>query len=92
MINAIAILSVVASFFKVLLVFFSVPDLAATPLHEHYFTWITSGAFSVGWDFAVDKLTMIMLMIVTGASGRSFISTPPGTWLTRKATTASSLT
>ena len=25
-----------------------------------------SGAFHVGWDFSVDKLTMIMLMIVTG--------------------------
>jgi NADH-quinone oxidoreductase subunit L len=65
-INAIAILSVVASFAKVLAVFLSVPDLAATPVHEHYFTWITSGAFSVAWDFSVDKLTMIMLMIVTG--------------------------
>jgi NADH-quinone oxidoreductase subunit L len=65
-INAIAILSVVASFAKVLMVYLSVPDLAATPVHEHYFTWITSGAFSVGWDFTVDKLTMIMLMIVTG--------------------------
>src|ERR1022692_4532585 len=65
-INAIAVLSVLASFAKVLVVFLSVPDLAATPVHEHYFTWITSGAFSVGWDFTVDKLTMIMLMIVTG--------------------------
>src|ERR1700733_12377501 len=65
-INAIAILSVLASFAKVLVVYLSVPDLAATPVTEHYFTWIRSGAFSVGWDFTVDKLTMIMLMIVTG--------------------------
>jgi NADH-quinone oxidoreductase subunit L len=65
-INAIAILSVVASFAKVLMVFLSVPDLAATPVREHYFTWIQSGAFQVGWDFTVDKLTMIMLMVVTG--------------------------
>src|SRR5579863_4037621 len=65
-INAIAVLSVLASFAKVLVVYLSVPDLSATPVHEHYFTWITSGAFSVGWDFSVDKLTMIMLMIVTG--------------------------
>src|ERR1022692_3065223 len=65
-INAIAVLSVLASFAKVLVVFLSVPDLAATPVHEHYFTWIQSGQFQVGWDFSVDKLTMIMLMIVTG--------------------------
>jgi len=33
---------------------------------EHYFTWIKSGALDVGVDFAVDRLTAIMLMIVTG--------------------------
>jgi NADH-quinone oxidoreductase subunit L len=36
------------------------------PLRAHYFTWIQSGQFHVGWDFFVDKLTMIMLLIVTG--------------------------
>src|SRR5580698_6993921 len=65
-INAIAILAVVFSFAKVLAVYFGAGDLAANPIHEHYFTWIQSGAFNVGWDFTVDKLTMIMLMIVTG--------------------------
>src|SRR5262245_36749876 len=33
---------------------------------EHYFTWIKSGALDIGVDFAVDRLTAIMLMIVTG--------------------------
>ena len=65
-ISAIAILSVVFALAKVLAVFFGAGDLAANPIHEHYFTWIQSGAFNVGWDFNVDKLTMIMLMIVTG--------------------------
>jgi NADH-quinone oxidoreductase subunit L len=65
-VNFIAVASVVLSFGWVMKVFLTVPDLAATPVHEHYFTWIKSGEFSVGWDFAVDKLTMIMLMIVTG--------------------------
>jgi NADH-quinone oxidoreductase subunit L len=65
-INAIAVLSVVLSFAFVLKVYFTAGDLAANPLKEHYFTWIQSGAFNVGWDFAVDKLTMIMLLIVTG--------------------------
>ena len=33
---------------------------------EHYFTWIQSGTFSVGCDFAVDRLTAVMLLVVTG--------------------------
>lgn len=66
MINAIAVLSVVLSFAWVLKIYMTAGDLAATPVTEHYFTWIKSGAFEVGWDFTVDKLTMLMLMIVTG--------------------------
>jgi NADH-quinone oxidoreductase subunit L len=65
-INLVAVLSVVLSFGWVLKVFLTAGDLAATPVTEHYFTWIKSGEFQVGWDFAVDKLTMIMLFIVTG--------------------------
>ena len=33
---------------------------------EHYFTWIQSGALNIGVDFAVDRLTAVMLMVVTG--------------------------
>ena len=33
---------------------------------EHYYTWIQSGALNIGVDFAVDRLTAVMLMIVTG--------------------------
>ncbi|MGA3262004.1 MAG: NADH-quinone oxidoreductase subunit L, partial [Bryobacteraceae bacterium] len=33
---------------------------------EHYFTWIQSGALSVGCDFSVDRLTAVMLLVVTG--------------------------
>ena len=65
-INLIAVLSVVLSFALVMKVFLTAGDIAANPLHAHYFTWIQSGAFNVGWDYNVDKLTMIMLMIVTG--------------------------
>src|SRR5580692_11100814 len=65
-INLIAVLSVVLSFAFVIKVFLTAGDLGATPVNEHYYTWIKSGEFQVGWDFAVDKLTMIMLMIVTG--------------------------
>ncbi len=33
---------------------------------EHYFTWIQSGPLQVSVDFAVDRLTAVMLMVVTG--------------------------
>ncbi len=33
---------------------------------EHYYTWFQSGSLNIGVDFAVDRLTAIMLMIVTG--------------------------
>src|SRR5580698_6190767 len=65
-INLIAVASVVLSFGWVMKVFMTAGDLGATPVSEHYFTWIKSGEFQVGWDFGADKLTMIMLMIVTG--------------------------
>ena len=37
-----------------------------TAYTEHYFTWIQSGALNVGCDFAVDRLTAVMLLVVTG--------------------------
>ena len=64
-VSAVAVASVVLSFLWVVLVGMGC-DWGATPLHAHYFTWIRSGEFSAGWDFSIDKLTMIMLMIVTG--------------------------
>ena len=66
LVSAIAVLSVVLSFGWVLKVYSSGGDLTAAPIYEHHFTWIKSGAFSVGWDYMVDQLTMIMLMVVTG--------------------------
>jgi NADH-quinone oxidoreductase subunit L len=66
LINLIAVGSVVLSFAWVLQIFMTAGDLGAKPLHAHYFSWIRSGEFRVGWDFAIDKLTMIMLFVVTG--------------------------
>jgi NADH-quinone oxidoreductase subunit L len=37
-----------------------------TPYVEHYFTWIQSGALNISVDFAVDRLTEVMLLVVTG--------------------------
>ena len=33
---------------------------------EHYFTWLQSGNLNISIDFAVDRLTAVMLMVVTG--------------------------
>ncbi len=64
-VNVVAIGSVMLSFLWV------IKTLAALGPMEHahierYFTWIQSGAFNVGVDFAVDRLTAIMLLVVTG--------------------------
>ncbi len=65
-VSLVAVVSVLLSFGWVMKVYLTAGDLAATPVTEHYFTWIRSGGFNVGWDYTVDKLTMIMLFIVTG--------------------------
>ena len=65
MVNLFAIGSVVLSFAWVLKAIFGLGDLT-TPYVEHYFTWIQSGAFHVDADFAVDRLTEVMLLVVTG--------------------------
>jgi NADH-quinone oxidoreductase subunit L len=36
------------------------------PYVERYFTWIQSGNFTVGYDLSVDRLTAVMLLVVTG--------------------------
>src|SRR5436309_16024529 len=44
--------------------------IGLAPLNEahskHYFTWIQSGALKIGWDMSVDRLSAIMLLVVTG--------------------------
>src|SRR5215469_75596 len=65
LVNVFAIGSVVLSFAWVLKTVMALGDLN-TPYTEHYFTWIQSGAFSVNCDFMVDRLTAIMLFVVTG--------------------------
>src|SRR3954454_8073427 len=64
-VNTIAIGSVVLSFAWVLKTLLGLGDLN-TAYSEHYFTWIQSGALNIGWDFAVDRLTAVMLLVVTG--------------------------
>jgi NADH-quinone oxidoreductase subunit L len=64
-VNTIAIGSVLLSFAWVLKTLLGLGDLAAGHT-EQYFTWIQSGTLNVGFDFTVDRLTAIMLLVVTG--------------------------
>src|ERR1700730_11263874 len=61
-INAVAIGSVALSFLWVLKTVLSLN----APITEHYFTWIQSGALRINCDFSVDRLTTVMLLVVTG--------------------------
>src|SRR5579875_856450 len=65
LVNVFAIGSVVLAFAWVLKTIVGLGDLTM-PYTEHYFTWIQSGQFSVGADFTVDRLTEVMLLVVTG--------------------------
>src|SRR6202167_5476624 len=64
-INIIAVGSVALSFAWVVKTLLAL-DPIETKYLEHYYTWIQSGTLNIGVDFAVDRLTAIMLMVVTG--------------------------
>jgi NADH-quinone oxidoreductase subunit L len=64
-INLVAIASVLASFLWVLHTVHAMGDMNTRHL-EHYFTWIQSGTVNIGCDFLVDRLTIVMLLVVTG--------------------------
>ncbi len=62
-VNAVAIGSVLVSFIWALKI---VIGLGEPRIYEHYFNWIVSGGLRVGCDFAADRLTGVMLLVVTG--------------------------
>src|SRR5438270_12528301 len=64
-IKLIAIGSVALSFLTVLAVLASHWPLTTT-YAEHYFDWIRSGYLQIGFDLVVDRLTAVMLLVVTG--------------------------
>jgi NADH-quinone oxidoreductase subunit L len=69
MVNAIAVGSVLLSFLWVLKTLAALGAFSGSlesAYVEHYFTWIQSGSLNIGVDFAVDRLTAVMLMVVTG--------------------------
>src|SRR5271167_1807893 len=65
MINLFAIGSVALSFAWVVKTLVGLGPLE-TKYVEHCFTWIQSGPLQINIDFAVDRLTAVMLMVVTG--------------------------
>jgi NADH-quinone oxidoreductase subunit L len=69
-INGIAAGSVLLSFLWVLKTLSALGvfsgGLTGDPYKEHYYTWIQSGALNISVDFAIDRLTAVWLMIVTG--------------------------
>ncbi len=64
-VNIIAIGSVLLSFLWVIKVLAGLGSLDDVHV-ERYFTWIQSGIVDVSFDFAVDRLAAVMLLVVTG--------------------------
>jgi NADH-quinone oxidoreductase subunit L len=64
-VSLIAVGSVALSFLYVLLVLSKLWPLTGA-YSEHAFTWIQSGFLQVGFDLTVDRLSAIMLLVVTG--------------------------
>src|SRR3974390_924848 len=65
LVNVFAVGSVLLSFAWVVKTLLALGPIE-TKYVEHYFTWIQSGTLNIGVDFAVDRLTAVMLLIVTG--------------------------
>src|SRR5207302_8691354 len=65
MVNLFAIGSVALSFAWVVKTLLGLGAIEAKYV-EHYFTWMQTGALNISVDFAIDRLTAVMLMVVTG--------------------------
>ena len=72
LVNAFAIGSVVLAFLWVVKTLFGLGGIESA-YTEHYFTWIQSGALSIDCDFSIDRLTAVMLLVVTGIGGELLI-------------------
>src|SRR3979409_168604 len=70
LVNAAAIGTVALSFLWVLKTLAALGmfggSMPEEPYVERYYTWIASGNFNIGFDFAVDHLSAVMLLVVTG--------------------------
>ena len=64
-ISTVALLATAAPFVLVLNIAARFAGLTL-PYTEHLGTWIQAGTFHAGFDFALDQLTLVMLLVVTG--------------------------
>jgi NADH-quinone oxidoreductase subunit L len=65
LVNIVAVGSVAASFGLVLFLLSKIYPVD-TPFTEHGFIWIQSGMLKIAFDLTADRLTAVMLLIVTG--------------------------
>ena len=65
MVSLVAVGSVLLSFAWVVKTLLALQPLEHAYV-ERYFTWIASGSLNIGFDLMVDRLTAVMLMVVTG--------------------------
>ena len=64
--SAIAVGSVLLSFLWVVKILLAGMPAPGAEIRESYFTWISSGNFSLSVDLVVDRLSAVMLLVVTG--------------------------
>ena len=64
-VSLVGLASVVLAFLWTLRVFAAAHGVTE-PHIERYFTWIESGSLSVAFSFYLDRLTLVMLLVVTG--------------------------
>ncbi len=62
----IACSSIFLSFLASAYVFYIVKDVTSNPAAIHYFDFINTGALHIGFDFKIDHLTSVFLLIITG--------------------------
>src|SRR5260370_16293286 len=64
-VNAVAIGSVLLSFGWVVKTLLALGNMETAHI-ERYFTWFQSGDLRIGFDLSLDRLTPVMLLVVTG--------------------------
>jgi len=57
--------TILISFIFSLIIFFNFHHFTISPVH-HFFSWINIAGFSVSFDFLIDPLSILMMLIVTG--------------------------
>jgi NADH-quinone oxidoreductase subunit L len=65
LVTTIALVATLIPFAQVANIWFHLGGISL-PYFEHFGPWIQAGAFHADFDFALDHLTMVMLLVVTG--------------------------